>query len=617
MSDRYDADTLLGYLEGDLPQEEQARFEALLAQDAQLRRLVSQLQEDRSILRSLPQEDPPAHLLEGVIHHLERRMLLGPGADGLDHADRLRQRRHFRLYKTLAYGGIAAVLLLCGGVVFKTLMETRPLDEAADYALLARRYSAKEAAPAGKAEAGRRGADRKALAKAEDQNQDQAAGPSAPPAPGPAVASTPRVADASEPVSQQEQPTASPASPLAAAMAQAEVAEPQQAPSSAARDADSAGSDEPSGLRLGGSAIAKLDERAADVALRVDSQLSQESLPSSTQPAVAVMSAAPVLIEVTAADAEAAQQSLDRWARDNSVAIVAIASHAPTESGQRGQTAEQATAMLSVGSASAASPRSAGRRVVQMQVDAEQVPQLIAYLNRQPQRQRARLVQADEGHVAQANQAAEDHPADGLHLFAEDQAVEDRAIAATQPQPASFFEKPARTLLAPVEEGPARESEARSADAQASAAASGAVTQAAQVRPTAPAADDEPQQAAARSTEAVDQQALAAGEGEAEDAAADAGKNAEEKAGSLDWLALLEPQLPLVPTKPLAAQLPQPSSPARVTVRVVILEGPSLEGPGLQSESAADVPATQPESSPAPAATAPTEQASPADPDLP
>src|SRR5690606_29203509 len=143
MSDRYDADTLLGYLEGDLPQEEQARFEALLAQDAQLRRLVSQLQEDRSILRSLPQEDPPAHLLEGAIHHLERRMMLGRGAAGLDSVDRLRQRRHCRLYKSRAYGGIAAVLLLCGGVVFKTLVEPRPLDEAADYALLARRYSDK------------------------------------------------------------------------------------------------------------------------------------------------------------------------------------------------------------------------------------------------------------------------------------------------------------------------------------------------------------------------------------------------------------------------------------------------------------------------------------------
>lgn len=83
MLDRYDENLILGYIEGDLSENEQAAFEKLLADDDQLRTLVTRLADDRDMLRTVPAVKAPASVLASVNDSLERDMLLGnEGAAG-------------------------------------------------------------------------------------------------------------------------------------------------------------------------------------------------------------------------------------------------------------------------------------------------------------------------------------------------------------------------------------------------------------------------------------------------------------------------------------------------------------------------------------------------------
>lgn len=137
MTERYDQDMVLAYLEGELPEAQRAQFEAQLAQDDRLRRLVEQLQQDRTALRGVAAEEPPDHLLDDVNEQLARRMLLGPVADEPVNATRHHRGRRITFARTLIYSGLAAVLLLSTAVVFQTLTDTSLLDEASRYAELA------------------------------------------------------------------------------------------------------------------------------------------------------------------------------------------------------------------------------------------------------------------------------------------------------------------------------------------------------------------------------------------------------------------------------------------------------------------------------------------------
>ncbi len=79
MLDRYDENTILGYIEGDLSTDEQAAFEQLMADDAQLRSLVQHLIDDRDQLRRVPAVEAPVAILADVTASLEREMLLDKG----------------------------------------------------------------------------------------------------------------------------------------------------------------------------------------------------------------------------------------------------------------------------------------------------------------------------------------------------------------------------------------------------------------------------------------------------------------------------------------------------------------------------------------------------------
>jgi hypothetical protein len=135
MTERYDQDTILGYVEGELSDDQSARFEALLAEDHELRQLVSQLRLDREALRSLGGVCAPVGLVDQVIQTHERAALLGDPA-APDPPPLVIPMSKRKLRRVLAYSGIAAVLLLSFGLVFQTLIPPGLLDQGPSLAQL-------------------------------------------------------------------------------------------------------------------------------------------------------------------------------------------------------------------------------------------------------------------------------------------------------------------------------------------------------------------------------------------------------------------------------------------------------------------------------------------------
>ncbi len=119
MSESYDQDLFLGYVEGDLSPKETVRFEQQLRQDARLRNLVAQLMGDRQSLRMVPREKAPPELMEAINQRLERHMLLehpddeGPAA---------LPTSRFGLW--LAWGSIAALVVVSATVVILILNQS-------------------------------------------------------------------------------------------------------------------------------------------------------------------------------------------------------------------------------------------------------------------------------------------------------------------------------------------------------------------------------------------------------------------------------------------------------------------------------------------------------------
>jgi len=138
MHAHYDHEQLIDYIEGELPAEQMARVDAMLASDPKLRRLIESIKADRKALRAMPPDEAPRALVDDVMAGLERQMLLGEApTDGDDvdeiaaEAQRNRMRIGPRLLRVASYTGLAAALAIAGGVVFLTVTDS-PLLEQAD-----------------------------------------------------------------------------------------------------------------------------------------------------------------------------------------------------------------------------------------------------------------------------------------------------------------------------------------------------------------------------------------------------------------------------------------------------------------------------------------------------
>ena len=107
MVEQYDEELLLGYIEGELTDEQAAGVEASMQQDPRLAQLIKQLRADRKALRDLPEPITPDWLMEEVDRLLERSMLLdATPADQIAVRD---QQRHV-LRRIGMIGAIAAMV---------------------------------------------------------------------------------------------------------------------------------------------------------------------------------------------------------------------------------------------------------------------------------------------------------------------------------------------------------------------------------------------------------------------------------------------------------------------------------------------------------------------------
>ncbi|MEX0774218.1 MAG: hypothetical protein WD042_00750 [Phycisphaeraceae bacterium] len=125
--DRYDENLILGYVEGDLPDDQRTQFEASLAADPVLRELVTALAADRAALRRTPQVEPPDDLMEPVHQQLERSMLLDVPTEP---AGIITPARSRRLGRMLLVAGVAAMLGIVAGIlvpIFQMTFSTQPL----------------------------------------------------------------------------------------------------------------------------------------------------------------------------------------------------------------------------------------------------------------------------------------------------------------------------------------------------------------------------------------------------------------------------------------------------------------------------------------------------------
>ncbi len=128
VNDRYDQQRLLDYVEQELSPADEAAFEAQLAGDPAMRRLVAQLRVDRDRLRAAADQPAPAGLMERANAHIERQMLMG----GLpQQTEELRGRRSAHMARWIAVGGLAAMLLVSVALLAWMFVDTGSLNDAA------------------------------------------------------------------------------------------------------------------------------------------------------------------------------------------------------------------------------------------------------------------------------------------------------------------------------------------------------------------------------------------------------------------------------------------------------------------------------------------------------
>ncbi|WP_432797591.1 hypothetical protein [Poriferisphaera sp. WC338] len=135
MTDPFDQDMLLGYVEGTLSDKDRAAFEQKLAEDDALRHLMAALIEDKKQLTDLPAVTPHHDFIDELMQQQERSMLLGDQADAplpiQPQQEQIKRRIH--VSKFLAYASMAAVIAICASLITLTLVDTDLIELASRY----------------------------------------------------------------------------------------------------------------------------------------------------------------------------------------------------------------------------------------------------------------------------------------------------------------------------------------------------------------------------------------------------------------------------------------------------------------------------------------------------
>lgn len=123
MTDQYDEQLLLDYVEGELDARALKKVEALLSEDAQLRELLSGMKQDRDAMRDLSDPRPPEWVMDEVDRHIERAMLVEQSDEEVE-AGQVQQKYVFR--RIMFGSGVAAMVTLLAGVVIWSLWGLNP-----------------------------------------------------------------------------------------------------------------------------------------------------------------------------------------------------------------------------------------------------------------------------------------------------------------------------------------------------------------------------------------------------------------------------------------------------------------------------------------------------------
>src|SRR5580698_6426103 len=118
---------LAAYIDGELDAAGRAEIEKHLQANPQHRTLISDLMQQRELVRSLPRTNAPAEISETLQGQLERSVLLGSGVDAGDDTS-------MRMSPWPHRGAIAAIVLLTAGLsflVYKVLPSNKPSPELA------------------------------------------------------------------------------------------------------------------------------------------------------------------------------------------------------------------------------------------------------------------------------------------------------------------------------------------------------------------------------------------------------------------------------------------------------------------------------------------------------
>jgi hypothetical protein len=429
MTETYDEALILGYVEGDLTTEQKRAFEAQLLRDARLRNLVAQLIQDRNHLRQMAVEQAPSQIMTAVNEQLERDMLLHgdvrhPVAASPAPARRTQTRptrdamEQFQLSRWMGYSAIAAVLLLVAGLITYMVQDPGLVDRVSYQQAL----ETADARSSGTTATEAKGGAAQSLSADEPLLAMGAASEAAEPAPvrTPAAVSAPR--DAAEAMADVavDESSVPPAAPAPAATLA--LSAPQERTSADVEANGSGGVATSAGLAMRAARTGAMSRSApaataapasapvqvADSGMRRESAAMTEGVAS---PAPAAKAQAPslppielqrqasrkraddlgvrqgqavandVVIEITSAAPERSQQQVVEWASVNQVAAPTV-DHDGAAGGERtrigaalGKDQQQGVVQTML--------RADGARQIEMSIVAQQVPVLLAHLNRQ------------------------------------------------------------------------------------------------------------------------------------------------------------------------------------------------------------------------------------------
>ncbi|MEM6333359.1 MAG: hypothetical protein AAF823_08495 [Planctomycetota bacterium] len=429
---------LLGYIEGELDEEQRWQAEALLTQRPELAKWVRAMRDDREAIRTMPTADVPEAVTDAIESLREREALLGP-VQGGRRASRDRGTRKTepavagriapsgveaggRSLSTRRWGvrlAVAAAILLCAGVMLEAivgtnlLIPTREDAEAVDALAMEARGSERQRDQAVDAETP---ADDSVPTDPPARDFDESAGP-------PAAEMASSLVEAQDPLDP----------PAAAVPPATQLSEVAEAIASSTMETPAAPEDQAS-LQPSSAALAIADTDASDIDEPTDDN---ESAPAVTPAAAAdppsQAAAGPeIRLEVGANNQALAFVAVQDWALANNIALVTAADEPAVEpirptrgaSGSPDRFADpslakaitaariQASENLVSRSSRAAEPDAAAAeavQVVQLAVPEAQVAPLVAHIEGQGGNA-VRLLGTDSPAAARQPMALDEHP---------------------------------------------------------------------------------------------------------------------------------------------------------------------------------------------------------------